>query len=99
MDASHAPIIVTSTQELQRIVDTSVEAATMKVLSRIQSTTAAPKAWFTNKEAMDFLGLSKATLQRYRASGRLPYSKVGGNIYDRYNDLIAILETHLVGDK
>ena len=99
MDASHAPIIVTSTQELQRIVDTSVEAATMKVLSRIQSTTTAPKAWFTNKEAMDFLGLSKATLQRYRASGRLPYAKLGGNIYYRYKDLVAILETHLVDHK
>lgn len=99
MNAGQTPIIVTSVQDLQRIVDTSVEAATTKVLSRIQPTTAAPKAWFTNKEAMDFLGLSKATLQRYRASGRLPYAKLGGNVYYRYTDLVAILETHLVGDQ
>ena len=99
MDAGQTPIIVTSPQELQRIVDSSVEAATTKALSRIPAATAAPKAWFTNREAMDFLGLSKATLQRYRASGRLPYAKLGGNIYYRYEDLVAILEKHLVTDR
>lgn len=89
-------IVVTSTSDLQRIVDASVEAATAKVLSRVKNREGKPKEWLTNREAMDYLGLSKATLQRYRKSGRLPYSKIGGNIYYRFEDLAAILEENMV---
>ena len=88
-------LVITSKADLQRIVDASVEAATVKLLSRIQPAASGPKEWLTNKEAMDFLGLSKTSLQRYRASGRLPYSKIGGNIYYRYADLVAVLEENL----
>ena len=89
-------LIVTSKADLQRIVDASVEASTAKVLARFPSGEGTPKAWLTNREALSFLGLSKATLQRYRTSGRLPYSKIGGSIYYRYDDLVAVLEAHLV---
>ena len=89
-------VIVTSVRDLQRIVDASVEAATAKVLARLSPTKAGPKEWLTNKEAMDFLGLSKTSMQRYRASGRLSYSKIGGSIYYRYADLVAVLEANLV---
>ncbi len=89
-------LIITTKSDLQRIVDASVEAATTKLLSRITPATSGPKEWLTNPEGMFFLGLSKATLQRYRDSGVLPYSKIGGNIYYRYADLVAVLEKHLV---
>ena len=89
-------VVVTSAADLQRIIDASVEAATAKVLSRMKSTASQPKEWLTNQEAMAFLGLAKATLQRYRKSGLLPYSKIGGNIYYRYKDLVAVLEGNLV---
>ena len=89
-------VIVTSKKDLQRIVDASVEAATAKVLARLKPSAAGPKAWLTNKETMAFLGLSKTSLQRYRASGRLAYSKIGGNIYYKYSDLVAVLEENLV---
>ena len=85
-------IVVTSTSDLQKIVDASVEAATTKLLARIHPSNSSPKEWLTNREAMDFLGLSKTTLQRYRTSGRLPYSKIGGNIYYQYTDLVSLLE-------
>ena len=85
-------IIITKPADLQRIIDASVEAATAKVISRILPSDATPKEWLTNREAMDFLGLSKTTLQRYRVSGRLPFSKIGGNIYYRYADLVSVLE-------
>ena len=55
----------------------------------------AGKKWLTNPEGMEFLGLSRPTLQRYRASGKLPYSKVGGNIYYKLADLEALLEAHM----
>ena len=92
-------LIVTTKKDLQRIVDASVEAATAKVLARLNPTKSGPKEWLTNREAMDFLGLSKTTLQRYRASGRLPFSKIGGSIYYRYVDLVAVLEAHIVTDE
>ena len=92
-------LIITSTEDLRRIVDASVEAATEKVLSRVKTTESSHKEWLTNREVMGFLGLSKATLQRYRTSGRLPYSKIGGNIYYRYHDLVAVLEDNLVREE
>lgn len=52
--------------------------------------------WISNREAMDILGVSPRTLQRYRDSGCIPFSKIGrelplppvryraciGNVYD-----------------
>ncbi len=89
-------LIVTTKKDLQRIVNASVEAATAKVLSQVQPVASGPKEWLTNREAMGFLGLSKTSLQRYRSSGRLPFSKIGGNIYYKYSDLVAVLEANLV---
>src|SRR5690606_19899067 len=34
-----------------------------------------PKKWLTQKECREYLGVSKPTLARYRAEGKLPYSK------------------------
>ena len=92
------PILVTSQEDLQRIVDASVEAATSRLLARLPREESRQKAWLTNREAMAYLGLSKTTLQRYRTSGSLPYAKIGGNIFYRYEDLAAVLEAHLVTD-
>ena len=54
------------------------------------------KAWITNKEAMEYLGLSRPTLARYRAAGKLPYSKVGSSVYYRLQDVEELLESNLV---
>ncbi len=90
-------VIVTSKKDLQRIVNASVEAATARVLSQVQQTASGGmKEWLSNKETQAFLGLSKTSLQRYRSSGRLPFSKIGGNIYYKYSDLVAVLEANLV---
>ena len=50
------------------------------------------KAWLTNAECREYLGLSKPTLARYRAAGTLPYSKIGSSIYYRLSDLEGMLE-------
>ena len=90
-------VIVTSKKDLQRIVNASVEAATAKVLSQVQQdASGGMKEWLSNKEAQAFLGLSKTTLQRYRSSGRLPFSKIEGSIFYRYADLVTLLEANLV---
>ena len=51
--------------------------------------------WVSNQQALEILGLSKPTLQRYRASGLLPFSKLGGNVYYRRSDIDAVLEENL----
>jgi hypothetical protein len=89
-------VILTSKPDLKRLIRKSVRAAVVEVLEKKETKQAEPKEWLTNKEAQDFLGLSRATLQRYRDRGTLPYSKVGGNIYYRYADVVALLEENLV---
>jgi excisionase family DNA binding protein len=51
--------------------------------------------WVNNTEAMKLLGLSRPTLQRYRTTGKLPFSKVGSNIYYRRSDLDNLLKENL----
>ena len=54
------------------------------------------KKWLTNAETMAYLGLSRATLARYRASGKLLYSKIGSCIYCHVDDLEELLECNRV---
>ena len=49
------------------------------------------KNWLTNAEAATYLGVSKHTTKRYRASG-LPYSRKGQNVYYLVDDLEAWIE-------
>lgn len=53
------------------------------------------KRWLTNEEAMEYLGLSRSTLNRYRMEGKIPYSKVGQNVYYRLEDIEELLEENL----
>lgn len=55
-----------------------------------------PKEWLTQKECLDYVGASKATLARWRADGLLAYSKVGGLLFYRRSDVDALLESNLV---
>lgn len=88
-------IVVTSSRELQRLIGHTMRAALEVAFARREYNVSAPKEWLTNKEAMEFLGLSKTSLQRFRKAGRLPFSKMGGSIYYRYSDLVSILENNL----
>ena len=48
--------------------------------------------WISNKEAMDILGVSPRTLQRYRDNGCIPFSKIGRNCRYRLSDIERVLE-------
>ena len=52
--------------------------------------------WISNGEAMKLLSVSRPTLQRWRSSGLLKHSKIGGSIWYRVSDIQQLLETHLV---
>lgn len=88
-------LLVTSEEQLDRLLSEKVEAALSRVLnSRPDSARPPPKEWLSNRETMEYLDLSRSTLQRYRDDGTLPYSKLGQNIYYRRSDLLAVLEEH-----
>ena len=73
----------------QRAAEIVVSSVVNRLLSAEKTT---DKAWLTNPEAMEYLGLSRPTLARYRAAGTLPFSKLGSNIYYRVIDVEALLE-------
>lgn len=74
----------------------AAEKALTEVVDRLQSAEKlGGKAWLTNAEAMEYLGLSRPTLARYRAAGTLPYSKLGSSIYYKLESVEALLESRL----
>ena len=55
-----------------------------------------PKEVLSNREAREFLDVSKSTLQRWRDDGTLPYSKVGASVYYEREDLLRVVREHRV---
>lgn len=56
-----------------------------------------PQEVLSNGQTMEFMDVSKSTLQRWRDKGILPYSKIGSSIYYKREDLIRVVEEHRVG--
>ena len=86
-------------EDLRRIVEEVVQAEVTRALERSAPTLGArpeaSKEWLSNREAMRFLSLSKATLQRLRSSGALPFAKVNSAVYYRHEDLTHLLASRL----
>ncbi len=51
------------------------------------------KEWLKSVEVRQLLGISHGTLQTLRTKGAIPYRKLGGIMFYRYQDVIAALET------
>src|SRR5438045_1431727 len=50
------------------------------------------KQWLRSCEVKKLLGVSAGTLQNLRLNGTLRYSKIGGIVFYKYNDITAVLE-------
>ena len=94
-----SPVIVATKSALAEAVETAVERAVARLAPRFRADERdrPSKAYLTNAQAKEYLGLSKATLARYRADGTLPYSKVGQNVYYRLDAIEALLDRNTVG--
>lgn len=88
-------LVLTSKNDLKALLSESVHGAIQDALQQLQSPGDHAKEWLTNEEAIDYLGLSRPTLQRYRNDGKLPYSRVGSRVYYRRGDIEALLEGHV----
>lgn len=50
------------------------------------------KAWLKSFEVRKLLGISAGTLQNLRINGTLPFSKIGGLLYYKYEDIEKLLK-------
>jgi hypothetical protein len=55
------------------------------------------KEWLRSSEVRDMLGISHGTLQNLRIKGALPYRKIGGLMYYRYEDIRRLLNGNCKG--
>ncbi|HEX9950437.1 MAG TPA: helix-turn-helix domain-containing protein [Rubricoccaceae bacterium] len=94
------PTYITAQNKLTATVEAAAEKALRRLLDTLASAQAGDvlggKDWLTNREAQTYLGLSKATLARYRADGTLAYSRLNSSVYYRRADIEALLERHAV---
>lgn len=51
-----------------------------------------PRAWLKSYEVRKLLGISAGTLQNLRVNGTLPYTKIGGLMYYRFEDIQKLME-------
>lgn len=55
---------------------------------------ATQKEWLDGQEVMQYLHVSKRTLQNLRATGLLPYSQINGKFYYKSTDVQELLESN-----
>jgi len=52
----------------------------------------ASKAWLKSFEVRELLGISAGTLQNLRINGTLPFTKIGGLMYYKYEDILKLMD-------
>lgn len=50
------------------------------------------RVWLKSFEVRKLLGISAGTLQNLRINGTLPYNKIGGLMYYRYDDIQKLMD-------
>ena len=65
----------------------------------LQPSKQSTKQWLKSSEVRKMLGISHGTLQNLRITKSLPYTKLGGIMFYKYEDIEKILEAGLVPKK
>lgn len=52
------------------------------------------KQWLRSSEVRKMLGISPGTLQNLRVNGTLNYTKVGGIVFYKYEEIVRLLESN-----
>ena len=65
----------------------------------LQQSKQSTKQWLKSSEVRKMLGISHGTLQNLRITRSLPYTKLGGIMFYKYEDIEKILEAGLVSKK
>lgn len=51
------------------------------------------RIWLNKQEVCQMLRISERSLQNYRKSGEVPYSKIGSKIFYKVSDIKALMDT------
>ncbi|MFP9119005.1 helix-turn-helix domain-containing protein [Flavobacterium sp. RNTU_13] len=51
------------------------------------------KAWLKSNDVRKLLNISIGTLQNLRLKGTLPFSKIGGLLYYKYEDILKLMDS------
>ncbi len=62
-----------------------------RIISILGKSTEEPKKWLKSYQVKNLLKISTNTLQALRDNGTLPFSKIGGILYYKYDDILKIL--------
>ena len=73
-----------------------LEVLKTKIDSLYVNSGIAPQKWIDNDKACEHLSASKRTLQHLRDSGILPFTKIGGKVFYKPDDIEKML---LIGYK
>lgn len=57
------------------------------------------KEWLKSSDVRKMLGISHGTLQNLRIKGVLPYRKLGGIVFYRYEDIARMLNGYKVSER
>lgn len=56
------------------------------------------KNWLRTSEAAEYLGLSETQIHTLKRNGILPFTKLGGSIYFKRQDIDEVLEANMMGE-
>ncbi|PCJ00178.1 MAG: DNA-binding protein [Flavobacteriales bacterium] len=85
--------VITIESEVFKSLQNHLEAINNK-LDKELCKTPLSELWLDNQDVIELLHCSKRTLQNYRDSGKLSYSKVGAKLYYKANDIEVLLNNH-----
>jgi hypothetical protein len=75
----------------------------MQLLSELkevlQQSKQSTKQWLKSSEVRKMLGISHGTLQNLRITRSLPYTKLGGIMFYKYEDIENLLDAGLISKK
>jgi len=60
----------------------------------LQTKTSNEQGWLRSKEVRKMLNISTGTLQNLRVTGVLRYTKMGGSLYYRQDDIVKVMEAN-----
>jgi len=65
-----------------------------EILVLLNGTKIRKEEWLKSSEVQNLLKISAGTLQNYRINGTLPFKKIGGTLYYKYQDIEKLLNGH-----
>ncbi|MGN0036927.1 MAG: helix-turn-helix domain-containing protein [Bacteroidaceae bacterium] len=92
-------VIMMEKSDFDRLVGRIEEIAEHICKSEKEKSSDRTDRWLSGTEAMDILGVSPRTLQRYRSTGRIPFSKIGKRCRYRLSDVERALDKYRINDK